>query len=92
MGNGHEPYRASLLMMALKGRLTSATSSWTFSVWKFSSVPNVTGSAMLPRGYTGCGPTLENGREGPSQDPGICSCLNAAWLMTLSLAPLSIRT
>jgi hypothetical protein len=59
-------YRAGLPMMALKGRLTSATSKTTFSVRKFSSVPNVTGSAMLPRGYTGYGPTPENGREGPS--------------------------
>jgi hypothetical protein len=48
-------YKAGLPMMALKGRLTSATSNWTFSVRKFSSVPNATGSAMLPRGYTGCG-------------------------------------
>jgi hypothetical protein len=71
-------YRAGLPMMALKGRLTSTTSNWTFFVRKFSSVPNVTGSAMLPRGYTGCGPTPENGREGPSWDPGIYSCLNAA--------------
>jgi hypothetical protein len=47
---------------------------------------------MLPRGYTGCEPTLENGREGPSQDPRICSCLNPAWLMTLSPAPPSIST
>jgi hypothetical protein len=53
MGNGMNQYRPSLPMMALKGRLTSATSNWTFSVRKFSSVPNVTGSAMLPRGYTG---------------------------------------
>jgi hypothetical protein len=92
IGNGHDRYRADLPMMALKGRLTSATLNWTFSVRKFSSIPNVTGSAILPRGYTGCGPTLENRREGPSQDPGICSYLNAAWLMTLSLAPPSIRT
>jgi hypothetical protein len=47
---------------------------------------------MLPRGYTGCGPTPENGREGPRRDPGTCSCLNAAWLMTLRPAPLSINT
>jgi hypothetical protein len=46
-------YRASLPMMALKGMLTYAMSNWTFSVRKFSSVPNVTESAMLPRGYTG---------------------------------------
>jgi hypothetical protein len=78
MGNGHEPVQGCLPMMALKGRLTFATSNWTFFVRKFSSVPNVTGSAMLPRGYTGYGPTLENGREGPSRDPGIYSCLNAA--------------
>jgi hypothetical protein len=51
-------YRAGLPMMALKGRLTSATSKTTFSMRKFSSVPNVTGSVMLLRGYTGCGPTV----------------------------------
>jgi hypothetical protein len=79
-------------MMALKGRLTSATSNRTFSVRKFSSVPNVTGSVMLPRGYIGCGPTPKNGREGPSRDPRICSYLNAAWLMMLRPAPPSIRT
>jgi hypothetical protein len=85
-------YRAGLPIMALKGRLTSATSNWTFSVRKFSSVPNVTGSVMLPMGYTGYGPTPEDGREGPSRDPGTCSCLNAAWLITLRLAPPSINT
>jgi hypothetical protein len=47
---------------------------------------------MLPKGYTGCGPTPENGQEGPSRDPRICSCLNAAWLITLRSAPPSIRT
>jgi hypothetical protein len=47
---------------------------------------------MLPRKYTDCGPTPENGREGPSRDPGIYSCLNAAWLMTLRPAPPSIST
>jgi hypothetical protein len=67
-------------------------SNWTFSMWKFSSVPNVTGRTMLSRGYTDYGPTLKNGREGPSQDPEICSCLNAAWLMTLSPAPPLIST
>jgi hypothetical protein len=85
-------YRAGLPMMALKGRLTSATSKTMFSVRKFSSVPNVTGSAMLPRGYTGCGPSPENGREGPRRDPRICSYLNAAWLMTLRPTPPSIST
>jgi hypothetical protein len=78
--------------MALKGRLTSATSNMLFSVRKFSSVPNVTGRAMLPRGYTSYGPTPENGREGPRRDPGICNCFNAAWLMTLRPAPPSINT
>jgi hypothetical protein len=67
-------------------------SNWTFSVRKFSSVPNVTGSVMLPRGYTGYGPTPENGREGPSRDPRTCSYLNAAWLMTLRSTPSSINT
>jgi hypothetical protein len=47
---------------------------------------------MLPRGYTGYGPTPENGREGPRRDPGICSCLNAAWLMTLRPGPPLINT
>jgi hypothetical protein len=83
MAMGMNRYRVGLPMMALKGRLTSATSKTTFSVRKFSSVPNVTESAMLPRGYTGCRPTPENGREGPRRDPGISSYLNAAWLMTL---------
>jgi hypothetical protein len=39
-------------MMALNGRFTSATSNITLSVRKFSSVPNVTGNVMLPRGNT----------------------------------------
>jgi hypothetical protein len=43
-------YRASLPMMALKGRFTSATSNYTFSVWKFTSVSNVTGREMVPAG------------------------------------------
>jgi hypothetical protein len=92
IGMAMKRYRAGLPMMALNGRLTSATSNWTFSVRKFSSIPNVTRSVMLLRGYTGCAPTLENGREGPSRDPRICSYLNAVWLMTLSPAPPSIRT
>ena len=40
-------------MMALNGRFTSATSNWTLSVQKFSSVPNVTDRVMLPRGNSG---------------------------------------
>jgi transcription elongation factor len=50
MGNAMNRYRAGLPMMALKGRLTSATSNWTFSVRKFTSVPNVTGREMVPTG------------------------------------------
>jgi hypothetical protein len=53
MGNGHEPVQGWPANVALNERLTSATSNWTFSVRKFSSIPNVTGSMMLPRGYTG---------------------------------------
>jgi hypothetical protein len=47
---------------------------------------------MLPRGYTGCGSTPKNGREGPSRDPRIYSSLNAAWLMMLSPTPPPIKT
>jgi hypothetical protein len=71
-------YRAGLPMMALKGRLTSATSNYMFSVRKLSSVPHVTGREMVPTGYTGSRPTPENGREGVSLDSGIYRCLNAA--------------
>jgi hypothetical protein len=71
-------YRAGLPMMALKGRLTSATSNYTFSVRKLSSVPKVTGRVMVPTGYMGFGPTLENRRDGASLDSGIYRCLNAA--------------
>jgi hypothetical protein len=63
-------YRAGLPMMALKGRLTSATSNWTFSVWKFSSVPNVTGRAMLPRGYSAVGPLQRIGERVPDGTSG----------------------
>jgi hypothetical protein len=93
MGNGHEP---------VQGRPTNDGIEWEVNLRDveldvlcaevFLGLSNVTGSAMLPRGYTSCGPTPENGREGPSRDPGICSCLNAAWLMTLSPAPPSIST
>jgi hypothetical protein len=37
-------------MMALKGRFTSATSNCTFSVRKFTFVPNVTGREMVAIG------------------------------------------
>jgi hypothetical protein len=50
--------------MALKGRLSSAMSNRTFSMRKFSCVPNVTGREIHPRGMTGIVPTSENGRDG----------------------------
>jgi hypothetical protein len=78
--------------MALNGRLTSATSKMTLSVWKFSIVSNVIGREMKPSGVTDTGPTLENGRDGWSFSIGICSFLKAARLMRLRVAPPSIKT
>jgi hypothetical protein len=49
--------------MALKGRLTSATSNKMLSVWKYSSVLKVTGREIQPRGVTNTEPTPENGRD-----------------------------
>jgi hypothetical protein len=43
-------YTVGLPMMALNGRFTTATSNYTFSVRKFSSVPNMTGREMVPTG------------------------------------------
>jgi hypothetical protein len=66
-------YRASLLMMALKGRLTSATSNTTFSVRKFSSVPNVSGSAMLPGDTPAVGPLRRMGERVLDGTPGFAT-------------------
>jgi hypothetical protein len=52
----------------------------------------VTGREIQPRGITGTGPTLENGRDGWSFDISICSFLRAAKLIRFSAAPPSIRT
>jgi hypothetical protein len=76
----------------IEGRLTSAASNKTLSVRKFSGIPNVTGREIQPRGITGTGPTLENGRDGWSFDISICSFLRAAKLIRFSAAPPSIRT
>jgi hypothetical protein len=78
--------------MALKGRLTSATSKRMLSMRKFSGVPNVTGREIQPRGITDTRPTSENGREGWSFDIRICSFFKAARLIRLRVAPPSIRT
>jgi hypothetical protein len=78
--------------MVLKGRLTSTTSRRMRFVQKFSSVPNVTGREVQPRGITDTGPTVENGREGWSFDIKFCSFLKAVRLMRLSAVPPSIRT
>jgi hypothetical protein len=85
-------YRVGLPRMALKGRLTSATSNKMLSVRKFSAVPKVTGREIQPRGITDTGPTPENGRDGWSFPIGICSFLKAARQMRLSAAPPSIKT
>ena len=57
-------------MMALNGRFTSATSNWTLSVRKFSSVPNVTGSVMLPEGIPDVGPLQKMGERESAWTPG----------------------
>jgi hypothetical protein len=77
--------------MALKGRLTSATSNRTLSVRKFSGVLNVTGREMHLHGMTGTGPTHENGCDGWSFDIGIYRFLKAAKLIRFSVVPSSIR-
>jgi hypothetical protein len=78
--------------MALNGRLTSATSKRTLSVWMFPAVPNVIGREMQPHDITGIGPTPKNGCDGWSFPIGICSFLKAARLMRLRVAPPSIKT
>jgi hypothetical protein len=84
-------YRAGLPKMALKGMLTSAMLNRTLSVWKFSSISNVTRREIQPRGITRTRPTPENGCDGWSFDIGICSFLKAAKLIRFSAAPPSIR-
>jgi hypothetical protein len=77
--------------MVLKGRLTSATSKRTLYMRKFSSVPNVTGREIQPRGITDTKPTPENEREGWSFDIRICSFLKTTRLIRLRVAPPSVR-
>jgi hypothetical protein len=77
MGNCHKLVRASLPKMALKGRLTSATSNRTLSMRKFSDIPNVTGREIHPRRMIGTRPTPKNGRDGWSFNISICSFLKA---------------
>jgi hypothetical protein len=84
-------YRAGLLMMALKGRLTSVTSKTTLSVQLFSGVPNIIGREMLPRGVMEPGSTPGNGCKGVSLDMGICIFWKATRLVRLRGAPPSIR-
>jgi hypothetical protein len=76
--------------MALKGRLTSVMSNRMLYVWKFSSVPNVTGRQIQPCGISGTGPTSENGRDGWSFNIGIYNILKTTKLMRFSAIPPSI--
>jgi hypothetical protein len=92
MGNGYEPVQGQPANNGIKREVNLRDVELDVLCAEVFLGPECNRSAMLPRGYTGCGPTSENGREGPSRDPRICSCLNAAWLMTLSPAPPSIRT
>ena len=46
------------------GRLSPATSNWAFLVRKFSSAPYVTGTSIVPFGYTGFGPHSEEWARG----------------------------
>jgi hypothetical protein len=78
--------------MALKGRLSSATSKMTLSVRLFSGVLNVTEREMLPRGVMELRPTPENGREGESLDMGIYNFWKAVRLMRLRATLSSIKT
>jgi hypothetical protein len=77
--------------MALKGRLTSATSKRTLSVQKFSGVPNVIGREIHLHSIIDTRPTSKNGREGWSFNIRIYSLLKATRLMRLRAAPLSIK-
>jgi hypothetical protein len=52
MGNGHEPVQGRPANDGIEREVNLSNVDWTLLVRKFSSVLNVTGSAMLPRGYT----------------------------------------
>jgi hypothetical protein len=92
MSHRHELDRSGVPRMVLNGRLISATLKMTLSVRKLSTVPNVIGREMQPRGITDTGPTPENGCDGWSFPIGICSILKAVRLMRLRAAPPSIKT
>jgi hypothetical protein len=80
-----------MLKMALKGRLTSATSNMTLYVRKFSGVPNVIEREIHPHGMIGTGSTSENRCDGWSFNIGIFSFLKATKLIRFSAAPPSIK-
>jgi hypothetical protein len=93
MGNYHKLVQGWSVLNGIEGEtdLPSAMTKRTHFMWKFSGIPNVTGREIHPRGMTGTGPTLENGRDRWSFDIGICSFLKAGKLIRFSAAPPSIR-
>jgi hypothetical protein len=77
MGNGHEPVQGQPANDGIEGEVNLHD----------IELDVLCAEVLLgPECYQECG------WEGPSQDPRIYSYLNAAWLMTLSQAPPSIRT
>jgi hypothetical protein len=92
MGNGHEPVQGLPADDGVEGEVNLRDIEQDVLRVEVLLGPECYRECDAPKGYTGCGPTPENGREGPSLYPGICSYLNAAWLMTLRLAPPSIKT
>jgi hypothetical protein len=53
MGNGHEPVQGRPANDGIEQKVNLRNIELDVLCAKFSSVPNVTGSVMLPRGYTG---------------------------------------
>jgi hypothetical protein len=92
MGNGHEPVQGRPANDGIEREVNLHNVELDILCAEVFLRLECNQERDAPRGIHRLSATLENGREGPSRDPGICSCLNAAWLMTLSPAPPSIRT
>jgi hypothetical protein len=92
MGNGHEPVQGRPTNDGIEREVNLRNIELDVLYAEVFLCPECNRERDAPKGIHRLNAHSGEWTRGPSRDPGICSCLNAALLMTLSPAPPLIRT
>jgi hypothetical protein len=92
MGNGHEPVQGWPPDNGVKREVDLRDVKLDVFCTEVLFRPKCNRERYAPEGVYGLRAYPGKWRDGPSRDPGTCSCLNAAWLITLRPTPTSINT